>query len=120
MKFWGELLEVLHDWPGIAVTVGPVADDQDNLYRDLGRKLIWVQDSPDSLGGESLPLLEEAISRLSGGGPLFFNMLSRDDAEELSRLCDAVAAENGHTWRLTSTQIPQAQPKRGFWRRNLG
>jgi hypothetical protein len=47
-------------------------------------------------------------------------MLSRDDAEELSRLCDAVAAENGHTWRLTSTQIPQAQPKRGFWRRNRG
>jgi hypothetical protein len=98
-----------------------VADDQDNLYRELGKKLIWVQDSPDFLEGESLPLLQAAIARLSHGGPLFTTMLSRDDAEELSRLCDAVAAENGHTWRQTSTSIPQAQRKRGgFWRRNRG
>jgi len=89
---------------------------EDNI--DLGRKLIWVQDYPDSLEGESLPRLHETIMRLSRGKPLFVNLLSREDAEELSSLCDAVAAENGHTWRLRSAGVQQARRKTGaFWRR---
>ncbi|MBO0866201.1 MAG: hypothetical protein J2P16_14140 [Mycobacterium sp.] len=88
---------------------------------DLGRKLIWVQDYPDPLEGVSLPRLHEAITRLSRGKPLFVNLLSREDAEELSRLCDAVAAENGHTWRQRSAGVRQPRRKPGgFWRRHRG
>jgi hypothetical protein len=45
-------------------------------YVQLGRKLIWVQDHPDPLEGESLPRPHEAITHLSHGGPLFVNLLA--------------------------------------------
>jgi hypothetical protein len=91
-------------------------------YIHLGRKLIWVQDHPEPLEGESLPLLQEAIMRLSRGGPLFVSLLSPSDVDELSRLCDAVAAENGHTWRWQrSDEVAQTGRKRsGFWRWRRG
>jgi hypothetical protein len=90
-------------------------------YIHLGRKLIWVQDHPDPLEGESLPRLQEAITRLSRGGPLFVSLLSPTDAAELSRLCDAVAAENGHTWRWQrNAEVPETRRKLGFWRRHRG
>jgi hypothetical protein len=91
-------------------------------YIHLGRKLIWVQDHPDPLEGESLPRLQEAIMRLSRGGPLFVSLLSPNDAGELSRLCDGVAAENGHVWRWQrSAEVRQTGRKRGgFLRRRRG
>ncbi len=86
-------------------------------YLHLGRKLIWVH--PDPLEGESLPRLQVAITRLSRGAPLFVSMLPAADAAELSRLCDAVAAENGHTWRWQrSAEVGQTGRKLGFWRRH--
>ncbi len=63
-----------------------------DAYRYLGRKLIWVHDHPEPLEGESLPLLQETIMRLSRDGPLFVSLLAPHEAGELSRLCDAVAA----------------------------
>jgi hypothetical protein len=89
-------------------------------YIHLGRKLISVQDHPDPLEGESLPRLQEAITRLSRDGPLFVSLLSPNDAGELSRLCDAVAAENGHTWRWQhSAEVRQTGRKLGgLWRRH--
>ena len=91
-------------------------------YIHLGRKLIWVQDHPDPLEGESLPRLQEAITRLSRGGPLFVNLLPPNEAGELSRLCDAVATENGHTWMWQrSAGGRQTGRKLGaFWRRHRG
>ncbi len=99
-----------------------MAGDHDNLYIHLGRKLIWVQDYPDDLVGESLSRLNLAIMRLSRGGPLFVNMLPPDEAGELSTLCDAVAAENGHTWSWQrSAGVEKAERKPGgFWRRRRG
>ena len=93
-----------------------------NDYIHLGRKLIWVQDHPDPLDGESLPRLQEAITRLSRGAPLFVSMLSPNDAGELSRLCDAVAAENGHTWSWQrSAGVQYTGRKAGrLWRRHRG
>jgi hypothetical protein len=90
-------------------------------YRYLGRKLIWVQDHPEPLEGESLPLLQEAITRLSRDGPLFVSLLSPHEADELSTLCDAVAAENGHTWRWErSVEVQAGRKFGGFWRRRRG
>ncbi|ULE32047.1 hypothetical protein [Mycobacterium sp. IDR2000157661] len=94
----------------------------DYIYTYLGRKLMWVHDNPDPLEGESLPLLQEVITRLSRDGPLFVSLLSPHDARELSRLCDAVAAENGHTWRWERSAEVERTGRRfgGFWRRNRG
>ena len=91
-------------------------------YIHLGRKLIWVQDHPDPLEGESLPRLQEAITRLSRGRPLFVSLLSPNEAGELSRLCDAVAAENGHTWGWQrSAEVRDTGRKiGGLWRRRRG
>ncbi|OBK73261.1 hypothetical protein [Mycobacterium sp. 1274761.0] len=88
-------------------------------YIHLGRKLMWVWDHPEPLQGETLPLLQNEIMRLSRDGPLFTSSLSPGEADELSRLCDAVAAENGHTWRWEAAEeSPQPEKKKGgFWRR---
>ncbi|OBB01777.1 hypothetical protein A5662_12885 [Mycobacteriaceae bacterium 1482268.1] len=88
-------------------------------YIHLGRKLMWVWDHPEPLEGASFPLLQNEIMRLSRDGPLFVSLLSPNDADELSRLCDAVATENGHTWRWQrADKAPQTEKKRGgFWRR---
>ena len=88
-------------------------------YTYLNRKLMWVWDHPEPLVGESWSQLQAAIMRASRGAPLFVSLLSPDEACELSRLCDAVAAENDHTWRWErDTEVPNTEPKRGgFWRR---
>ena len=55
-----------------------------------------------------MPRLHEVITHLSHGGSVFVNLLAPNDASELSRLCDAVAAENGHTWRWQrSAEVPK-------------
>ena len=99
-----------------------MAGDQDDLFIKLGKKLMWVEDNPDPLVGESLRRLHEAITRLSPDGPLFVSRLSRYDAGELSRLCDAVADENEHTWWWQrSAEVRQARRKPGgLWRRRRG
>ena len=66
-----------------------------------------------------MPRLHEMITHLSHGGSVFVNLLAPNDASELSRLCDAVAAENGHTWRWQrNAEVPKTGRKLGgFWRR---
>jgi hypothetical protein len=90
-----------------------------NDYTHLNRKLMWVWDHPDPLEGVSWPQLQAAIMRASRGAPLFVSLLHPDEAREISRLCDAVAAENGHTWRWErDAEVPAVERKRGgFWRR---
>lgn len=92
---------------------------EDYVY--LVRKLMWVQDHPDPLQGESLPLLQEAITRLSRGGPLFVSLLSPHEARELPRLCDAVAAETAtHGGGNVAPRFKPGRRIGGFWRRHRG
>ena len=66
-----------------------------------------------------MPRLHEAITHRNHGGPVFVNLLAPNDASELSRLCDAVAAENGHTWRWqrSAEVLKTGRKLGGFWRR---
>ena len=59
-----------------------------------------VDDNRIQMLGCELLARVQALVRMSGGpgGRFDINKLSEADAEELSRLCDALALENSHEW----------------------
>jgi hypothetical protein len=75
-----------------------MADDQADI--DLALKLEWIEDNIDDLVlGEALKLFHTALMQMrSRDGKLYVNLLSPDDTETLSKLCDLVAFENGYVW----------------------
>lgn len=98
-----------------------MADDQDNFFIELNKKLMWVHDYEDSLEGKSLMQFHATVLRVGRGQPVYVSRLSRPEAEELNELCDAVAAENNHSWRRRTPDDESAEPKRrGFWKRRKG
>jgi hypothetical protein len=67
---------------------------------ELAQKMHWVEDNIDTMDGNTPLQFNQALVRMSGGpgGRFDINKLSEADAEELSRLCDALALENSHEW----------------------
>ena len=67
---------------------------------ELAEKMRWVEDNIDTMDGNTPLQFNQALVRMSGGpgGRFDINKLSEADAEELSRLCDALALENSHEW----------------------
>ena len=67
---------------------------------ELAEKMSWVEDNIDTMDGNAPLQFNQALVRMSGGpgGRFDINKLSEADAEELSRLCDALAFENSHGW----------------------